>query len=459
MLLLSQVLGGPASYDGRALGEAHRGLGVTEADYDKVVAHLVSVLVELGADDEAIAAAGAVVAGVKPDIVGSGRRRLVGGDRRRRLKTAGARSAAHGDQVPLFFYSTLFLTNPDIRDMFPVSMAAQRDKLVAALGRVISRVDDLDSVVPTLQQLGRDHRRFAVVPDHYPAVGDALLATLEHFSGAEWTDELARDWAAAYGIVADVMIARGRRGRGRHAAVVGGSRSPRSSGARSAWRCSPSSPQGPLPYRAGQSVAIESPLRPRLWRYYTPATLPGDDGALRAARPARARRPGQHGARAGAPRWATCCGLGCPRRRRGSPSTPRRAATCVLLAGGTGVGAHEGAARTSSSARVIRRVHLFWGARYHRELYDLPALRRLAAHTSGLRLVPCVSDEPGYGAACRGAAPSSRWRCATATGPTTRSTSAARPRWCGAPSTPCDGRRPRRPPVHVEEFGHKETSP
>src|SRR5688572_25498312 len=50
VLLLSQVLGGPASYDGRALGEAHRGLGVTEADYDKVVAHLVSVLVELGAD-------------------------------------------------------------------------------------------------------------------------------------------------------------------------------------------------------------------------------------------------------------------------------------------------------------------------------------------------------------------------------------------------------------------------
>lgn len=72
VLLLSQVLGGPASYDGRSLGEAHRGLAVTESHYDKVVAHLVSVLVELGADDDAIAAAGAVVAGVKPDIVGSG---------------------------------------------------------------------------------------------------------------------------------------------------------------------------------------------------------------------------------------------------------------------------------------------------------------------------------------------------------------------------------------------------
>lgn len=72
VLLLSQVLGGPAAYDGRDLGEAHRGLGVTDAHYDKVVGHLVSVLVELGAEDDSIAAAGAVVAGVKPDIVESG---------------------------------------------------------------------------------------------------------------------------------------------------------------------------------------------------------------------------------------------------------------------------------------------------------------------------------------------------------------------------------------------------
>lgn len=71
VLLLSQVLGGPAAYDGRQLGDAHRGLAITDAHYDKVVGHLVNVLVELGADDEAIAAAGAVVTDVKGDIVGS----------------------------------------------------------------------------------------------------------------------------------------------------------------------------------------------------------------------------------------------------------------------------------------------------------------------------------------------------------------------------------------------------
>jgi hemoglobin len=72
VLLLSQVLGGPAEYDGRELGEAHRGLGITSDHYDKGVGHLVAALTDLGADDEVLAAAGGVVAGVKADIVESG---------------------------------------------------------------------------------------------------------------------------------------------------------------------------------------------------------------------------------------------------------------------------------------------------------------------------------------------------------------------------------------------------
>ena len=88
-----------------------------------------------------------------------------------------------GDDVPLFFYSHLFLSHPELRSMFPVSMTAQRDKLVGALGRIVSHVDELDEVTEFIQQLGRDHRRFEVVAQNYGAVGASLLATLKHFSG------------------------------------------------------------------------------------------------------------------------------------------------------------------------------------------------------------------------------------------------------------------------------------
>lgn len=68
-----------------------------------------------------------------------------------------AKAAATGDEAPLYFYSHLFLSHPETRAMFPVSMAHQRDRFFTALGEVVTRVDDLDSLVPILQQLGRDH--------------------------------------------------------------------------------------------------------------------------------------------------------------------------------------------------------------------------------------------------------------------------------------------------------------
>jgi hemoglobin len=69
VLLLSQVLGGPQAYDGRELGAAHAGLGITTGHYALVVGHLVAVFQELGVPEDVIAAAGEVVASVEPDIV------------------------------------------------------------------------------------------------------------------------------------------------------------------------------------------------------------------------------------------------------------------------------------------------------------------------------------------------------------------------------------------------------
>ncbi|HEY6684448.1 MAG TPA: globin domain-containing protein [Propionibacteriaceae bacterium] len=71
----------------------------------------------------------------------------------------------------------------------------------------MSNVDEIDNVVPLLEQLGRDHRRFSVITEHYTAVGPSLLATLQHFLGRLWMPDLADTWAQAYGLVAKVMAA------------------------------------------------------------------------------------------------------------------------------------------------------------------------------------------------------------------------------------------------------------
>jgi hemoglobin len=69
VLLVSQVLGGPAEYDGRDLAEAHAGLNIGNDDFGRVVQHLTAALEESGVDSDIIGRVGAALAGTAPDIV------------------------------------------------------------------------------------------------------------------------------------------------------------------------------------------------------------------------------------------------------------------------------------------------------------------------------------------------------------------------------------------------------
>ena len=73
-LLISQVLGGPASYDGRDLREAHAGMDISRADFGLVVRYLVQALEEAGVDDEIIARLGTTLAATENDVVTAARR-------------------------------------------------------------------------------------------------------------------------------------------------------------------------------------------------------------------------------------------------------------------------------------------------------------------------------------------------------------------------------------------------
>ncbi|NUO58836.1 MAG: group 1 truncated hemoglobin [Hamadaea sp.] len=67
--LLSMVLGGPSSYTGRDLGEAHSHLAIDSQTYAKVGGHLVAVLEELGVPEHVIASVAETLTSVSPQIV------------------------------------------------------------------------------------------------------------------------------------------------------------------------------------------------------------------------------------------------------------------------------------------------------------------------------------------------------------------------------------------------------
>ncbi len=302
------------------------------------------------------------------------------------MRASFAKAAAAGDEAPLYFYSHLFLRHPETRAMFPVSMAHQRDKLFSALGQVVALVDDLDSLVPVLQNLGRDHRKFGTLAAHYPAVGASLLATLRHFDD-EWDEDLERDWTAAYGLVAQVMVQAADAAADQpawwDAKVV---EHERRSVDVSVLRVQP---HAPLPVRAGQAVSVETELRPRLWRYYCPAGVHGPDGALELHVQAHAGGPVSSA-------LALHVGVGDLLRLGpavGEPAlVPGSDRDLLVVAAGAGLAPAKALIAEVAAGAPGRRVHLFAGAHDDAGLYDLPDLRRLESEHPWLTVTTVVSS-------------------------------------------------------------------
>jgi hemoglobin-like flavoprotein len=117
--------------------------------------------------------------------------------------------APRKEEFAALFYDRLFDGDPTIRPMFPADMRPQRVKLVQALAHIILSLDNLDAVIGDVRELGMRHVGYGVRPDHYNAVGEALLATLAEMLGDSFDDFAQAAWALAYGIIADAMVEAG----------------------------------------------------------------------------------------------------------------------------------------------------------------------------------------------------------------------------------------------------------
>jgi NAD(P)H-flavin reductase/hemoglobin-like flavoprotein len=309
------------------------------------------------------------------------------------LKASWSEVAALGDQAATYFYATLFALDPRLREMFPTAMGGQRDRLLAALGHIVSNVDDTDVLVGFVEQLGRDHRRFEVSPEHYPLVGRALLHTLAHGLGPLWTEQLAADWTEAYTIVSGVMT---------KAAAASEQTMP-------AWwdaevvaherRTADIAvftvrPTLELKYRAGQSMAIESHLRPKVWRYFSPANAPRPSGTIDFH--VRTVPGGQlSNALVYQCRVGDVLRLGAPIGTR-LTVPPGPGPDLLLLAGGTGLAPLKAVVEELAGSLADRKVTLMVGAATRWEMYDMPALLQLAEDLRWLQVIPVLSDDPLY---------------------------------------------------------------
>ena len=112
-----------------------------------------------------------------------------------------------GEVVAIMFYGRLFALDPELRTMFAENMTEQRRKLLAVLAIAVNGLDRVESLLPTLRDLGHRHVGYGVKPQHYDTVGAALLWTLDQGLGKHFTPEVREAWVAVYGALANTMLA------------------------------------------------------------------------------------------------------------------------------------------------------------------------------------------------------------------------------------------------------------
>jgi NAD(P)H-flavin reductase/hemoglobin-like flavoprotein len=297
------------------------------------------------------------------------------------------------DAAMTYFYGQLFAMDTEIAAMFPAAMDTQRRRFFHALTRIGAGQDDPARLVPYLERLGRSHRKDGVRDKHFEVFRRALLATLRRFAGDGWDAGAQAAWENAFDHAAAIMMA---------AASRDAEDTP-------AWwiatvtRTEPRAPgivvltlqpDQPVSFLPGQHVSVQTLYWPRLWRTYSIANAPRPDGSLslhvRATEGGMVSHALVHRVVAGDPLI-----LGAPSGPMTADLSSSRNMLC--LAGSTGLAPIKAiveavASRPPSGRR--REIALYFGARHHRDLYDLDDLRELELGYPWLQVIPAVSDEP-----------------------------------------------------------------
>ncbi|PKK14305.1 MAG: flavohemoprotein [Thermomonospora sp. CIF 1] len=308
------------------------------------------------------------------------------------IKESFALMAPEADKASAYFYGRLFAEHPQLRTLFPPAMDRQRDRMLRALTRIVWSLEDPDSLTGYLRDLGRDHRKLGIRPEHYAAVGTALIATLRKFGGPWWTPRMEAAWTAAFSAAAATMIDAAE-AEAEHSPpwwvgeVVGHERYGHDLAVLTIR------PDQPLRHVAGQHISVQTARWPRVWRRYSVANAPRPDGALtlhvRAV-------PG--GWVSGALVRYTKVGdrLTLGPAMGGLTLQASSGGDLLLVAGGTGLAPLKALAEQVAATEPGRRVHLVWGVRTTVDLYALPQLRALEAGCAGLRVTVAVSDDPSF---------------------------------------------------------------
>ncbi|MDP6923913.1 MAG: globin family protein [Candidatus Scalindua sp.] len=109
------------------------------------------------------------------------------------------------EEAAKLFYNRLFELDPSLKSLFNGDMKTQGKMLMQMLDYAVTGLDRLDTIILTIQDLGKRHVGYGVKDEYYETVGEALLWTLEQGLGKDFTPDVKDAWAETYKLLSDIM--------------------------------------------------------------------------------------------------------------------------------------------------------------------------------------------------------------------------------------------------------------
>ncbi|WP_455376052.1 globin family protein [Kaarinaea lacus] len=121
------------------------------------------------------------------------------------IKTSWAKVTPISEAAAEIFYSKLFELDPELKSLFKGDMKDQGKKLMAMINTAVNGLDNLEAIVPAVQDLGKRHVAYGVADKDYDTVGTALISTLEIGLDKAFTDDVREAWVTVYTVLATTM--------------------------------------------------------------------------------------------------------------------------------------------------------------------------------------------------------------------------------------------------------------
>jgi len=111
-----------------------------------------------------------------------------------------------GVEITTRMYARMAEEQPTLKALFANTRDGQADRLAAAVLAYAQNIDKLEALGSSVIAIAKKHVDANVLPEHYPIVGQLLLAAMQDVLGDAATDDILEAWKEAYFFLADIFI-------------------------------------------------------------------------------------------------------------------------------------------------------------------------------------------------------------------------------------------------------------